>query len=248
MKKIYKLAILSFSVLGIASCDLTMVPEDEVIPDRYFKTESDLMLWSNQFYRDILLSADWGSTTDLMMTNGISAYVSGNRTPQTQSWSFSALRDINYMLEHLDQCEDAAVATKYEALGRFFRAYFYFKMVRTYGDVPYYDKVLGSTDPDIYKARDSREYVMQRVLGDEHPRNQMGCNGIRKPGRIVRRHIPQIPQYRRLGKISGKDCGICRRIHQLSTVFPVQHRHDTIPGPVRIRQCDNPGSRTLPSL
>ena len=30
MKKIYKLAILSFSVLGIASCDLTMVPEDEV--------------------------------------------------------------------------------------------------------------------------------------------------------------------------------------------------------------------------
>lgn len=166
MKKIYKLAILSFSVLGIASCDLTMVPEDEVIPDRYFKTESDLMLWSNQFYRDILLSADWGSTTDLMMTNGISAYVSGNRTPQTQSWSFSALRDINYMLEHLDQCEDAAVATKYEALGRFFRAYFYFKMVRTYGDVPYYDKVLGSTDPDIYKARDSREYVMQRVLED----------------------------------------------------------------------------------
>lgn len=166
MKKIYKLAILSFSVLSIASCSLTLVPEDEVTPGKYFKTESDLMLWSNQFYRDILLSADWGSTSDLMMTNGISAYVSGNRTPQTQSWSFSALRDINYMLEHLDQCEDLAVATKYEAVGKFFRAYFYFKLVRTYGDVPYYDKVLGSTDPEIYKARDSREYVMQRVLED----------------------------------------------------------------------------------
>ena len=87
MKKIYKLAILSFSVLSIASCSLTLVPEDEVTPGKYFKTESDLMLWSNQFYRDILLSADWGSTSDLMMTNGISAYVSGNRTPQTQSWS-----------------------------------------------------------------------------------------------------------------------------------------------------------------
>ena len=167
MKKIFNLlAILSFASFSFVSCDLTLMPEDEVSPENYFKTESDFMLWSNQFYKDILLGADYGSTTDVYMSNGISAYVSGNRTPQTQSWSFSDLRDINYMLEHLDQCEDAAVAKKYEAVGRFFRAYFYFKLVRVYGDVPYYDKVLGSTDPDIYKARDDRGYVMDRVLED----------------------------------------------------------------------------------
>ena len=167
MKKIFNLlAILSFASFSFVSCDLTLMPEDEVSPENYFKTESDFMLWSNQFYKDILLGADYGSTTDVYMSNGISAYVSGNRTPQTQSWSFSDLRDINYMLEHLDQCEDAAVAKKYEAVGRFFRAYFYFKLVRTYGDVPYYDKVLGSTDPDVYKGRDDRGYVMDRVLED----------------------------------------------------------------------------------
>ena len=167
MKKIFNLlAILSFASFSFVSCDLTLMPEDEVSPENYFKTESDFMLWSNQFYKDILLGADYGSTTDVYMSNGISAYVSGNRTPQTQSWSFTDLRDINYMLEHLDQCEDAAVAKKYEAVGRFFRAYFYFKLVRVYGDVPYYDKVLGSTDPDIYKGRDDRGYVMDRVLED----------------------------------------------------------------------------------
>ena len=167
MKKIFKLlAVLSFASFSFVSCDLTLMPEHETSPEKYFKTESDLMLWSNQFYKDILLGADYGSTTDVYLSNGISAYVSGNRTPQTQSWSFTALRNINYMLERLDQCEDVGVAKKYEAVGRFFRAYFYFKLVRTYGDVPYYDKVLGSTDPDIYKARDDRGYVMDRVLED----------------------------------------------------------------------------------
>ena len=167
MKKIFNLlAILSFASFSFVSCDLTLMPEDEVSPENYFKTESDFMLWSNQFYKDILPGADYGSTTDVYMSNGVSAYVSGNRTPQTQSWSFTDLRDINYMLEHLDQCDDAAVAKKYEAVGRFFRAYFYFKLVRTYGDVPYYDKVLGSTDPDVYKGRDDRGYVMDRVLED----------------------------------------------------------------------------------
>lgn len=167
MIRIYK--YLAFAVLmpmAFISCDLTLYPEDEVTPENYFKTESDLMLWSNGFYKDILEGADIGSTSDLMMSNGISAYVSGNRTPENQSWSFSALRDINYMLEHLYQCEDNAVANKYEGVGRFFRAYFYFKLVRTYGDVPYYDKVLGSTDPDVYKARDDRGFVMDKVLED----------------------------------------------------------------------------------
>lgn len=167
MKKIFKLlAIVSFASFSFVSCDLTLMPEDETSPDKYFKTESDLMLWSNQFYKDILLEAGYGSSTDVYLSNGVSAYVTGNRTPQTQSWSFTALREINYMLEHLHQCEDAGVARKYEAVGKFFRAYFYFKLVRTYGDVPYYDKVLGSTDPDVYKARDDRGYVMDRVLED----------------------------------------------------------------------------------
>ena len=32
--------------------------------------------------------------------------------------------------------------------------------------MPYYDHVLGSTDADVYKARDDRGYVMDRVLED----------------------------------------------------------------------------------
>lgn len=166
MKKLFRLIAFAAAALSFASCDLTLNPEDEVSPEKYFKTESDFLLWSNQFYTNNFSGAGLGSTTDVYISNGVSAYVTGSRTPETQSWSFTALRKINYMLEHLDQCPDKGVANKYEAVGRFFRAWFYFKLVRTYGDVPYYDHVLGSTDPDIYKGRDDRGYVMDKVFED----------------------------------------------------------------------------------
>ena len=166
MKKYTRIFTVLSAVIAVSACDLTLLPEDEVSPENYFKTESDCQLWCNKFYSNILESPSLGSTTDLFQSNGISAYVSGTRNPANQSWSFSALRDINYFLEHLDQCEDKAVANKYEAVAKFFRAYFYFKLVRTYGDVPYYDHVLGSTDPDIYKTQDDRGYVMDKVLED----------------------------------------------------------------------------------
>ncbi|HMR18947.1 MAG TPA: RagB/SusD family nutrient uptake outer membrane protein, partial [Sphingobacterium sp.] len=35
-----------------------------------------------------------------------------------------------------------------------------------YGDVPYYDHVLGSEDDDLFKSRDDRGYVMDRVMED----------------------------------------------------------------------------------
>ena len=87
MKRIYNIFIAGISaLLMMQSCDLTLQPEHEVTPDNYFKTESDLMLWSNSFYKTLLESAEIGATSDLMMSNGISAYVSGNRNPETQSW------------------------------------------------------------------------------------------------------------------------------------------------------------------
>lgn len=69
-------------------------------------------------------------------------------------------------MDNLGNCKDQKVRDKYEALARFFRAYFYFEKVKRFGDVPWYDKVLGSDDADLYKARDSREFVMGKIMED----------------------------------------------------------------------------------
>ena len=52
-------------------------------------------------------------------------------------------------------------------MGRFWRAYFYYGMVRTFGDVPWYETTLDVDNRDeLYKPRDKREVVMDKILED----------------------------------------------------------------------------------
>ena len=75
--------------------------------------------------------------------------------------------NINYIIEQSVNCKDEAVREKYNCVAYFFRAYFYFKMVRQYGDMPWYDYVIGSSDTEsLNKPRDPRGYVMMKVLED----------------------------------------------------------------------------------
>ena len=104
MKIICKILAFGTIALSVGGCDLTMLPEHELSPEQYFQNESDLTLWTNQFYNDNLESADIGiNDADDKIDNGLSDYITGSRNAASQTWSFSALRKINYLLEHLDK-------------------------------------------------------------------------------------------------------------------------------------------------
>src|SRR5690606_32845398 len=47
-----------------------------------------------------------------------------------------------------------------------FRGLEYANFVNAFGDVPYIDRVLAEDDPELFRARDSRTLVMDRVLED----------------------------------------------------------------------------------
>src|SRR5690606_6420196 len=83
------------------------------------------------------------------------------------NWGWGALRNINYFLVN-NTNPDIPDATKkhYDALARFFRAWFYFEKVKRYGDVPWIDKPLDVSDEKLYSGRDSRALVMENVLAD----------------------------------------------------------------------------------
>ena len=90
-----------------------------------------------------------------------------SRAAGETGWSWTKLRHINYFLQHSSNCDDETARNQYNGVAQFFRAYFYFVKVRRYGDVPWYDQVLGSEDQELLvKARDSREFVMNQVLKD----------------------------------------------------------------------------------
>ena len=51
MKIICKILAFGTIALSVGGCDLTMLPEHELSPEQYFQNESDLTLWSNQFWQ-----------------------------------------------------------------------------------------------------------------------------------------------------------------------------------------------------
>lgn len=164
---------MSAAVLLSASCEdfLTKVPETDLSPDTFFTTEAELEMWTNNFYAEILPEADnlTAQVADDHYTSSLNAVEKGTRSPSSNSWGVSTwqpLRRTNYFLEN-NKCTDPAVKAEYEGVAYFFRAMFYFNKVRQYGDIPYYDNVIGSSDDAMLnKPRDPRGYVMLKICQD----------------------------------------------------------------------------------
>ncbi len=169
MKYIYYLAMLS--LLAMVSCEdfLTRVPKDRLTPESYFTTETECRLYTNEFYTILPEGASiYYEDVDYIIPLGLSSEVIGNRTvPATAgTWNWDMLRSINFFIGHSGQCRDEVVRARYVGLARFFRAYFYFEKVKRYGDVPWVDTALSADDESLYRGRDDRKMVMQKVLED----------------------------------------------------------------------------------
>ena len=171
MKKILYSLMLVLAGFAFTGCDdlLDAVPLDKMTPDTYFKNEGELKAFAIVFYEAFPEGDLYISNDDHYTQNNMSNEEMGKRTiPASGSgWSWGALRNINTLLENLSHCPDAAAHAKYEALGRFFRAYFYFNKVKRFGDVPWYDSVVGSTEKEkLNRPRDSREFIMGKMIED----------------------------------------------------------------------------------
>ncbi len=165
------IAIIALS-LGLTSCDdlLNLSPMSDITQTDYFKTETDLQLFSNSFYNNLLDKSPYDDQSDLYIQQTLSDEMLGGTKRVVPAsgggWTWTDLRKMNTLLAYVNQCDDADAVVKYTALTRFFRAYFYFEKVKRFGDVPWYDVELGSDDEALYKPRDSRELVMTNMIND----------------------------------------------------------------------------------
>lgn len=179
MKKIYYIALSFAAALLMSSCDkinngLTRLPIDDINPDAYFTSESECQLWLNRCYTTYLVSPAstavyWGdeavNTDPFGIVEGTRLVTSGN-TGET-AWGWDTMRRINLFFEHADNCKDEAVRNKYLGVASFFRALGYYHKVVRFGDVPFYDHVVSSTDEsDLRRPRDPRGYVMLQIMKD----------------------------------------------------------------------------------
>lgn len=82
--------------------------------------------------------------------------------------AFTEIRRCNYIIEGMAMSSlDDAVKKNYEAIARLNRAWQYFNLVRQYGDVQWYDKViLDPNDEAVNQPRTDRDLVIDNVVAD----------------------------------------------------------------------------------
>lgn len=154
--------------LFAVSCDLDKLPLANLSPDSFFSTRNELDAFANNFYTNFPGSSVFEEESDLIIKNSRSDWMRDGRSVPGSGggWTWTALRDFNTLIEMSSNCTDENVRDEYIGVARFFRAWFYFEKVKRFGDVPWYDRQLGSSDKDLYKPRDSRELVMSHVVED----------------------------------------------------------------------------------
>ncbi|GGZ12727.1 hypothetical protein GCM10007049_00520 [Echinicola pacifica] len=175
MKNILKIIGTSLAILPLlVSCEqfLETEPVDKLVPSTFFQTSKDLELYTNSFYQrqlpsglGVVQSDEMGEFTSKNQSNN---FIAGAYSSVDEpAWSWSDLRNINYFLENFDnEAIPQEDRDHFEGIARFFRAYFYYDKVKTYGDVPWYSTTLATDNVDLYKARDPRTLVMDSVLAD----------------------------------------------------------------------------------
>lgn len=153
---------------------LDQEPKATATKEAVFGTEEGLALYANSFYEDIVPSSGDIMRGDNMSDYGVRTQVPDYLRPnvysptQSSGWDWGPLRNINYFIANCtDQNVPLEVRENYIGLARFFRAWWYFNMVKKFGDVPWYSRPLGLNDTvALYKPRDPRTLVMDSVLAD----------------------------------------------------------------------------------
>lgn len=178
MKRINYIALAALLLLG-TSCKKDFLDRSSgsaVTKEVFFNSTEDLAIYTNGLYKQMRAQYnDLYSDNIALSSNDQNAEVrtllAGTLNPSTvKGWdkdAWAPLRDVNYMLDNVVKVTgDPAVINHYIGVARLLRANFYYKMVKKYGDVPWYAHVMGTTSEDLYKAKDPRTAVVDSLMKD----------------------------------------------------------------------------------
>lgn len=158
-----------FIIACFSSCDMKEVPQAQASREPIFNSETGLKLYTNSFYDALPNATTLYSYSYYIALNSVIKYFTANGySPEESSgWSWSALRNINYFIANCtDQSVPADIRNNYIGIARFFRAYFYFDMMKRFGDLPWIDHPLDVKDPLLTAGRDKRTLIADKIKED----------------------------------------------------------------------------------
>ncbi|TKG94952.1 RagB/SusD family nutrient uptake outer membrane protein [Puteibacter caeruleilacunae] len=176
MKNIISIIVSLFLLVGCSDV-LDKYPQDEITEASYWNSSKDLELYLNQFYTDFkVLPANWSlgiygkdRNSDNLVGSTPNDILNGTRSVPSAGggWSWGKIRSINYFLANADKVTTGLEAdiNHLKGEGQFFKAYYYFNMVMTFGDVPWIEKVLNVDSEELYGERNPRNVVVDKIIG-----------------------------------------------------------------------------------
>lgn len=164
-----KITFLIASIVVLSSCNLDRFPLSSLAPENFYNSREELEVATNKFYSNFPNAEDvYGETADIIIPTTLTESVLGTRTVPTSGggWDWRALADINTYLVYSPRCQDISARAENDAVAHFFRAYFYFNKVKRFGEVPWIEEPLSSTDNRLYDGRTDRNTLMAKILAD----------------------------------------------------------------------------------
>ncbi len=194
--------ILFIFLLGaFCSCEdfIDLQPMDQVTMDEYWTTSTELEYYTRQFYPAFCGQSqmlDLASDNDDMINGSPSVIMDGTRSKTTGSWTgeWTNIRNVNIFFANYRKCESGYDAYKqYLGEAYFFRAWFYFDLLKKYGDVPWYSEVIELDNQEaLMRPRDYRVLIADSILADlDHAithlnlRKDVGNNRINKEAALA---------------------------------------------------------------
>lgn len=169
-KSIYMIGVVCATML-MTGCELDRLPETTLADNTFWKSETDLRGACNKLYVD-LPGFDHDRRADDIIGTAANGTSSGNWSlPSTSGdWTnpYNKIGVCNNIIAKGSTAPlNDAQKNRWLAEAYFFRAFYYFDLVKKYGDVPLILKAFDSTeDPDIKMARTPREEVVQQCYSD----------------------------------------------------------------------------------
>ena len=178
IRVINKIAISIFAMILLVACNddfMDRFPETAISPEAFFKSVTDLELYTNTYYTSIspdyfdYVSDNCASYAEVSENNNL---IRESITPETVSgWgkgTWGTLRTYNLFLDNVHKASGESSAIKHQiGITRLNRAIWYYNMVKRYNDVPWYSTAISDTDEELlYKARDPRTLVVDSIMAD----------------------------------------------------------------------------------
>jgi len=197
--KNFKIIILALSFVSLIGCNeiLDKGPLDAFTNDNFWTSERNVRGYAFPFYNEFLGYGNGGALGDFYFptlsddqigrdfTNFTPIQIPASDNYWRDRWI--VIRRANVLLAnvHSVPMTDAAIA-HWEAVGKLMRAWTYYKLVRTYGDVPWVETVLDITDEGIlYGRRENRDSIMDNVLADLQSVDQLYDNQLNEFNRAI---------------------------------------------------------------